>query len=197
MSVFILFTQGRFNCKRCYILGVAYFSQIFVRPDQISQIPPVPHKEDASTGGRETGKCVESMIGAVDANRTGEDVDLSIGPPQSQDSHGAGSSELPLSPEDIRSFEENGFVMLKRAFDPDVAAACRQGRKMSTKTMFATQINLSVVLPKRAECYGVVNVRSNRRGALVARGNSRFYVGARVHTRHCPKSPFHQNIRSL
>ncbi|CAB1103425.1 unnamed protein product [Ectocarpus sp. CCAP 1310/34] len=103
------------------------------RVGQYRTIPPVPRKEDASTGGRKTGRCVESMIGAVDANRT-EDVDLSIGPPQSQDSHGAGSSELPLSPEDIHSFEENGFVMLKRAFDPDVAAACRQGRKM-TKTM--------------------------------------------------------------
>ncbi|CAM9137107.1 unnamed protein product, partial [Ectocarpus sp. 6 AP-2014] len=39
---------------------------------QFQTIPPVPHKEDASTGGRETGKCVESMIGAVYANRTGE-----------------------------------------------------------------------------------------------------------------------------
>ncbi|CAM9157646.1 unnamed protein product [Ectocarpus sp. 13 AM-2016] len=96
------------------------------RVGQFQTIPPVPHTEDASTGGKETGKCVESMIGAVDANRTGGGVDLSIGPPQSQDSHGAGSSKLPLSPEDIHSFEDNGFVMLKRAFDPDVAAACRE-----------------------------------------------------------------------
>lgn len=32
---------------------------------------------------------------------------------------------LSLSPDDISKFEEDGFVMLKRAFHPEVAAACR------------------------------------------------------------------------
>lgn len=125
----------------------------------------MPQKEDASKGGGETGKCVEGMISDVDANRTGEAVNLSIGPPQSQDSHeavanppDAGSSELPLSPEDIRSFEENGFVMLKRAFDPDVAAACRQGRKTSNENWCHSNISVRCTFGTGA----VVNVRSNR-----------------------------------
>lgn len=33
--------------------------------------------------------------------------------------------ELPLSRDDISKFEEDGFVMLKQAFDTKVAAACR------------------------------------------------------------------------
>lgn len=37
----------------------------------------------------------------------------------------AGSEMRPLSPEDIKKFEEDGFVMLHRAFDPAVAAAGR------------------------------------------------------------------------
>lgn len=35
------------------------------------------------------------------------------------------AGDQPLSPEEIRHFEEDGFVMLKRAFDPAVAAAGR------------------------------------------------------------------------
>jgi hypothetical protein len=33
--------------------------------------------------------------------------------------------EDPLSATDLEFFVQNGFVLLKKAFDPDVAAACR------------------------------------------------------------------------
>lgn len=36
-----------------------------------------------------------------------------------------GELSLPLSAADIAKFEEDGFVMLPRAFDADVASACR------------------------------------------------------------------------
>lgn len=42
-----------------------------------------------------------------------------------QDDEHTTPSEGPLSPEDISKFEEDGFVMLKQAFAPKVAAACR------------------------------------------------------------------------
>lgn len=37
----------------------------------------------------------------------------------------AAAGNPPLSPEEVRQFEEDGFVMLKHAFDPRVAAAGR------------------------------------------------------------------------
>ncbi|CAM9381755.1 unnamed protein product [Ectocarpus fasciculatus] len=141
--------------------------------DAADRLGQILTKEDASKGGGETGKCVEGMISDVDANRTGKAVDLSIGPPQSQDSHeavanspDAGSSELPLSPEDIRSFEENGFVMLKRAFDPDVAAACREslwkrlkgdGIRREEPATWVRKIGI-------AEIYGISSSPKKRRG---------------------------------
>lgn len=36
-----------------------------------------------------------------------------------------GDLSMPLSAEDIAKFEEDGFVMLRGAFDADVASACR------------------------------------------------------------------------
>jgi hypothetical protein len=45
-----------------------------------------------------------------------------MGPPEGVP---AGAEEGPLSAEEVGRYKRDGFVLLRRAFDPEVAEACR------------------------------------------------------------------------
>eukprot|EP00903_Cladosiphon_okamuranus_P009660 g9192.t1 len=78
----------------------------------------------------------------------------------------AACEEGPLSPEDISKFEEDGFVMLKRAFDPKVAAACRESLWKRLKGEGIAREDPSTWVSKigLAEIYGMSSSPKQRRG---------------------------------
>lgn len=71
--------------------------------------------------GTTAPQSVPAPTGVVAARITGEAGEESA----ATTSTTVGSEMRPLSTEDIKKFEEDGFVMLHRAFDPAVAAAGR------------------------------------------------------------------------
>eukprot|EP00752_Nemacystus_decipiens_P001709 g1655.t1 len=79
----------------------------------------------------------------------------------------AHSAPGPLSPEDISKFEEDGFVMLKRAFSSEVAAACRESLWKRLKGEGITRGDPSTWVRKvgLAEIYGISSSPKKRRGS--------------------------------